>query len=187
VITSVVLSMSLVTGLANPGEPEGPAAPPAAAEGTEAAPGQSEAAAPKNRFVFAFLPALTFGLGPAPSFDLPLFFGRRLKRSPWALGFQLTMSIGGAERYFLGIFTHRYHVTAMTSFGKNDRGFASVGGGLAVRLWSPLVEAEGRLGFRFGARRRGMVGGVVRLGYDFMHRELAPAPQVGVVLGVQTF
>jgi hypothetical protein len=145
------------------------------------------APAPKPRFVFALLAGPTFGLSYLPSANLSLFFGGRLKRSPWALGFQLTLSSGLAERYFSGIATHRYHITALTSFGAGGRGFATVGGGLAFRVFSPLVEAEGRVGFRFGASRRGTLAAVVRLGYDFDHREGAPVPQVGVVMGFSTF
>ena len=145
------------------------------------------APANKSRFVFAFLPGPTYGLHFFPSANLPFFFGARLKRSPWALGFQFTVSGGLAERYLSGLFTHRYHITGLTSFGARGRGFASVGGGFAVRLFSPMVEAEGRVGLRFGSRRRGIVAGVVRLGYDFAHREGAPVPQVGVVVGICTF
>ncbi|WAS95113.1 hypothetical protein [Nannocystis punicea] len=141
----------------------------------------------KSRFVFAFLPGPTYGLHFFPSGNLPFFFGARLKHSPWALGFQFTLSVGFAERYWSGLLTHRYHITALTSFGARGRGFASVGGGFAVRFFSPMVEAEGRVGLRFGSRRRGIVAGVVRLGYDFAHREGAPVPQVGVVVGVCTF
>ncbi|MCY0987128.1 hypothetical protein OV203_08335 [Nannocystis sp. ILAH1] len=145
------------------------------------------APAAKSRFVFAFLPGPTFGLSYLPSANLPFFFGARLKHSPWALGFQFTLSTGLAERYFAGLLTHRYHITALTSFGAKGRGFASVGGGFAVRFLSPMVEVEGRVGFRFGSSRRGIVGGQVRLGYDFAHREGAPVPQVGAFIGVCTF
>ncbi|MDC0674532.1 hypothetical protein [Nannocystis radixulma] len=145
------------------------------------------APANKSRFVFAFLPGPTLGLHYFPSANLPFFFGARLKRSPWALGFQFTVSTGLAERYLSGLLTHRYHVTGLTSFGARGRGFASVGGGFAVRFFSPMIEAEGRVGLRFGSRRRGIVAGMVRLGYDFAHREGAPVPQVGVVVGICTF
>lgn len=141
----------------------------------------------QSRFVFAFLPGPTFGLSYLPSVNLPFFFGARLKHSPWALGFQFTGSFGLAERYVSGLATHRYHITALTSFGARGRGFASVGGGFAVRTFSPMVEVEGRVGFRFGSSRRGIVGGQVRLGYDFAHREGAPVPQVGAFIGVCTF
>ncbi|MFY0535841.1 hypothetical protein [Nannocystis pusilla] len=152
-------------------------------------PASAPAPAPANqsRFVFAFLPGPTFGLSYLPSVNLPFFFGARLKHSPWALGFQFTGSFGLAERYISGLATHRYHITALTSFGARGRGFASVGGGLAVRMFSPMVEVEGRVGFRFGSSRRGIVGGQVRLGYDFAHREGAPVPQVGAFIGVCTF
>ncbi|MCY1009952.1 hypothetical protein OV079_31200 [Nannocystis pusilla] len=150
-------------------------------------PAPSPAPASKSRFVFAFLPGPTFGLSYLPSLNLPFFFGARLRHSPWALGFQFTGSFGLAERYVSGLATHRYHITALTSFGARGRGFASVGGGFAVRLLSPMVEVEGRVGFRFGSSRRGIVGGQVRLGYDFAHREGAPVPQVGAFIGVCTF
>ncbi|WP_434420092.1 hypothetical protein [Nannocystis pusilla] len=150
-------------------------------------PASPPAPANQSRFVFAFLPGPTFGLSYLPSVNLPFFFGARLKHSPWALGFQFTGSFGLAERYVSGLATHRYHITALTSFGARGRGFVSVGGGLAVRTFSPMVEVEGRVGFRFGSSRRGIVGGQVRLGYDFAHREGAPVPQVGAFIGVCTF
>ncbi|MDC0721613.1 hypothetical protein [Nannocystis bainbridge] len=182
-----------------PAEAPAPEAPPEApAPAVEAAPTpapvyvQQDTSYPpppptpkKPRFVFAFLPGPTFGLSHLPSVNLPFFFGGRLKHSNWALGFQFTLSAGLAERYFSGLLTHRYHLMGLTQFGARGRGFASVGGGFAVRMFSPMVEVEGRVGFRFG--RRGVVGGMVRLGYDFAHREGAPVPQVGAFIGVCNF
>lgn len=192
-------------------EPLAPAAPtaPAAEPVPEAAPGDAYApfapagaaypAAPPDmvvetdeperpkRFVFAYLPSLTFGLSPFPSINNAFFLGGRVKSSRWAVGFQFTLSFGLAERYLTGLMTHRYHVTGLTSFGANGRGFASFGGGAAFRMDQPMVEIEGRLGYRFGAKKRGIVGAVARIGYDFYHREGAPVPQLGVVIGVSTF
>ena len=170
-------------------------APPAAAPAPEpfGAPAVPDAPAtppppPKpRRFVFAFLAGVIAGISPLPSLDFAFFFGGRLPRSPWALGYQLTLSTGLAERYFEGFITHRHHLTAMRSFGARDRGFVSVGGGVAVLAVSPVVEAETRVGFRFGARRRGVVAGLVRLGWNVGFREQAPMPQFGVVLGVALF
>lgn len=147
-----------------------------------------EAPPPKPRkFVFAFLPGITAGISPLPSIDLPFFFGGRLRNSPWALGFQFTFSSGYAERYGAGMMTHRYHLTAMRGFGANERGFASVGGGMAVLAVYPVVEAETRIGLRFGPRRRGIVAATVRLGWNVAYREQAPMPQFGLVCGVALF
>ncbi|WP_143141397.1 hypothetical protein [Nannocystis exedens] len=166
-----------------------PAAPAYGHQDMSLPPAYPPAPAPaaKSRFVFAFLPGPTFGISYLPSANLPFFFGGRLRRSPWALGFQFTVSTGLAERYVSGLLTHRYHITGLTSFGARGRGFASVGGGFAVRFLSPMVEVEGRVGYRFGSSRRGIVGGMVRLGYDFAHREGLPVPQVGAFIGVCTF
>jgi len=140
-----------------------------------------------RRFVFAFLPGITAGISPLPSLDFAFFFGGRLPRSRWALGYQFTFSTGFAERYPAGMMTHRHHLTAMRSFGARDRGFVSVGGGVAVLAVYPVVEAETRVGFRFGSRRNGVVAGLARLGWNVANREQAPMPQFGVVLGVALF
>jgi hypothetical protein len=141
-----------------------------------------------RRFVFAFLPGITAGISPLPSLDLAFFFGGRLRRSPWALGYQFTFSAGVAERYLEGFVTHRHHLTAMRSFGARDRGFVSVGGGIALLAVSAtVIEAETRVGLRFGPRRRGVVAALTRLGWNVGFREQAPMPQFGVVLGVALF
>ncbi len=146
-----------------------------------------EPAAPTGPvFVFAFMPALTFGVDPLPSLELPLFFGARRPGRPWALGYQFTWSSGGAERYFWGLFAHRHHLTAMRGFGSAGRGIFTLGAGVAVLLVVPVVEAEARVLWRFGKRRRGLVGMVSRLGWNFGYGELAPLPQLGLVLGVTT-
>ena len=59
--------------------------------------------------------------------------------------------------------------------------------GAAFLLAKPVVEVETRVGFRFGERRRGVIAGVARLGWDIGHRERAPMPQLGVILGVAVF
>lgn len=140
---------------------------------------------PRSRFVFAFMPGITAGLSPLPSLELPFFFGGRLKARPWALGYQGTAAFGGADRYFLGFFlTHRHHITAQRHFGA--RGFVSVGGGVALLIVRPVIEAEGRVAVRFGPKRRGIFGGVARLGWNVAYGERAPAPQLGLFLGVST-
>lgn len=175
-----------------------PEAPVAAAPGpvAVAAPGPApgppmgvEAPPPRpRRFVFAFLPALTFGLAYLPSTNLAFFFGGRLPRSPWALGYQITLSSGLADRYTLGLFfTHRHHLMAMRAFGARERGFLALGGGAAFLVNSPVVEAEVKVGFRFGRRKRGVVGGLFRLGWDVGHHEQAPVPQLGAFVGVAAF
>ena len=166
-----------------PFAPVDAAYPPAPPDMTE----QPEEPERPRRFVFAYLPSLTFGLSPFPSVNNAFVLGGRVRDSRWAVGFQFTLSFGLAERYLSGLLTHRYHVTGLTTFGANGRGFASFGGGAAIRFYQPMVEIEGRIGYRFGAKKRGIVGAVARLGYDFYHREGAPVPQVGVMIGVSTF
>jgi hypothetical protein len=147
-----------------------------------ASPAQPEE--PKPRFVFGFMPGLSMGLNVLPSFDLPFFFGGRLKARPWALGYQGTLTVGGADRYFFGYLTHRHHITAQRGF--RDRGFVGVGGGVALLLVRPVIEVEGRVALRFGPKRRGIVGGLARLGWNVAYGERAPVPQFGLFLGVST-
>jgi hypothetical protein len=132
------------------------------------------------------MPALTFGLAAAPSLDLPLFFGGHLKRRPWALGYQVTASSGLADRYLFGLGAHRHHLTGMRRFGSEGRGLVTVGGGVALLIRVPVIEAEVRVAWRFGKRRRGLLGLVSRLGWNVGYGELAPLPQLGLVLGVAT-
>ncbi len=146
--------------------------------------GPVEAPPRRRRFVFAFLPGITAGVSPLPSQDFAFFFGGRLPRGPWALGYQFTYSAGLADRYVAGLWAHRHHLTAMRSFGARERGFASVGGGAAILAVYPVVEVETRVGLRFGARRRGIFAGLVRVGWNIGYREQAPMPQLGLVLGV---
>lgn len=141
-------------------------------------------APPRRRgLVFAFMPGLTFGVSRLPSLNLAFFFGGRLRGRAWALGYQITGSSGGAERYIWGTLTHRHHVTAMRPFGATGRGLVTVGGGLAFLVLSPVVEAEARVAWRFGERRRGLLGLVARLGWNVGYDERAPMPQLGVVFG----
>ena len=50
----------------------------------------------------------------------------------------------------------------------------------------PVIEAEARVAWRFGKRRRGVLGLVSRLGWNVGYGELAPLPQLGLLLGVTT-
>lgn len=142
----------------------------------------------RSRFAFAFVPSLTAGLSYFPSSNLAFFFGGRLPRGPWALGYQFTFSSGLADRYTDGLFfTHRHHVTAMRGFGARERGYLSLGGGAAFLYNLPVVEGEVKVGYRFGRRKHGVVGGLFRLGWDIGHREQAPVPQLGAFIGVAVF
>lgn len=141
-------------------------------------------AASSRKFVFAWLPSVVAGISPAPSTaPMTMFFGGRLPRT-WALGYQLTVSFGLAERYASGVLAHRHHLTALHGFGANRRGFTSVGGGVAFNLpLLPVVEVEGRIGLRFGETRRWVFGALARLGWDIGHQERAPMPQLGAFFG----
>lgn len=145
-----------------------------------------------RRFVLAFMPGATMGMSPLPSLDVPLYFGGFLPRGPWALGYQFTFSVGGAERYIRGFVAHRHHLTALRPFGDRDRLFAAVGGGIAFLAYPvdslhpevrPVIEAEGRLGLRFAPGRRGVLGVLLRLGWNTGFGELAPLPQFGLFIG----
>lgn len=143
-----------------------------------------ELAPRKNKFVFAAMPGLTFGVNAEmlPSLSASFFFGGRLRSDNWALGYQFTASPGLADRYWIGALSTRHHLTALTHFG--ERGFATIGGGLALFLFYPaVVELETRVGVRLGARKRAVLGGQLRLGYNFFYKEGAPMPQLGVFFG----
>lgn len=159
---------------------------PASTEAVTSEPAAPLAPAPAapRRFVFAWLPSAVVGISPAPSVaPATLFLGGRLPRS-WALGYQLTLSFGFADRYLSNLFMHRHHLSALHGFGVARRGLAGVGGGVAFALnWKPVVEVEGRVGVRFGGARRWAVGVLVRLGWDVGHQERAPMPQFGLFLG----
>lgn len=147
-----------------------------------AAAARSEWAPPKRRIVVGFFPGITFGVSPIPSLDVPIFVGGRLGARPWALGIELTFSTGLAERYRVGLVTHRYHLAAMHNFGR--RGFAQFGAGAAFLFAysSPVFEVEARVGRRYG-KGRCLLGGLARLGWNYGFRETAPMPQLGVFIG----
>lgn len=160
--------------------------PPAPVAPSESRPPQAEAASAPGKFVFAWLPSVFMGIS-WPSFaPATFFFGGRLSRS-WALGYQLTGSFGLAERYLSGLLAHRHHLTALHGFGATRRGLVGVGAGVAFNLpLLPVVEVEGRVGFRFGDTRRWVVGALARLGWDIGHQERAPMPQFGLFIGFTT-
>jgi len=157
-------------------------------------------------FVFANHYGVTWGLGPLPSGDIAFFFGRALPalapsraHQRWALGYQLTLSVGDSDRYFLSGFTQRHHLMAVSYGTLRPRLYAALGGGLAIfsgrylpaapKDWRPSVaEVEGRLGYIFGRRRDhrslvGVVGGTARLGWNAASLEKAPVPQLGAFIG----
>ncbi|MCA9659019.1 MAG: hypothetical protein KC486_11800 [Myxococcales bacterium] len=148
----------------------------------------------RPHFVFAHSYGLTFGLNTIPSGEVAFFFGRAIGERDlsvrrWALGYQATVSVGGAERYSDGVLTLRSHLMAAT-YRAHDRLYASMALGLALfHGWFPQVlEGEGKIALVFGARRRrsqtaGLVGANLRLGWNFFHDERAPAPQIGAFIG----
>ena len=58
--------------------------------------------------------------------------------------------------------------------------------GVALLVHVPVIEAEARVAWRFGPRRRGLVGLVSRMGWNVGYGERAPLPQFGLMLGVST-
>lgn len=140
---------------------------------------------PKHRFVFAFMPALTFGVGEyrLPSANAALFFGTRMRGDKVALGYQFTASLGFAERHFFFLPVHRHHFTMLANLGR--RGFASMGAGLAFLAHYPAVaEFEARLGVRLGKRKRGLIGAQMRVGKDLLDTDRVPFPQLGMFIGI---
>ncbi|WAS94721.1 hypothetical protein [Nannocystis punicea] len=161
-------------GEARPTEPAAPLATTVVAE---------RPAPARGKFVFAWLPSVFTGIGFPSTAPVTLFFGGRLPRT-WALGYQLTVSFGLAERYLSGLLAHRHHLTALHGFGANRRGFTSVGAGVAFNMpLLPVVEVEGRIGVRLGDERRWVIGALARLGWDIGHQERAPMPQFGAFVG----
>ncbi len=162
-----------------------------AAEGAE---DPEEAVSPaRPHFVFINTYGLTAGIKYFPSWDSSFFFGRALRKRQtprrWALGYQLTTSLGGAERYVYGFATLRHHLAAYT-YSASGRllAAASVGGAFFLGIQPAVLEGEGRVAYVFGRRRQerrlaGMVGGMVRLGWTYTHQELIPMPQVGAFVG----
>lgn len=148
----------------------------------------------RPHFVFVHTYGLTFGLNTIPSGEAAFFFGRAIGERDlsirrWALGYQATVSVGGADRYSDGELTLRGHLMAAT-YRAHDRLYASMGLGLAFyRGWIPQVlEGEGKIALVFGARRNhrriaGLVGANLRLGWNYVHSERAPAPQIGAFIG----
>jgi hypothetical protein len=169
-----------------------------------------------RRIVFANLYTLNFGvLYPIPSADFQFFLGtnlrprKRLLGGQWntAIGYQLTLSVGTADYstlaigdwdpyqnndidlYFIPIFFHRHHITAMGHGGARGRLFYSFGGG--AFMWATQlvgVEAEGKLGYVFtrdlDRRVKGVMGGQARLGGVLGG---VPLPQFGLFIGFMVF
>jgi hypothetical protein len=158
--------------------------------------------------VFANFYALNFGVTfPVPSGDFSFFLGTNLRPRKnfgrtwdWntAIGYQLTLSVGGADidayergryRQSDAFFVHRHHLTAMGIGGEKQRLFYSLGGGAWFALEQLAgVEAEGKLGYVFskpeGKRAKGIVGGQARLSGAF---EGLPIPQFGAFIGYMIF
>ncbi len=165
-----------------------------------------------RKLVFANLYGVNFSvLSAIPSAEVSFFLGTNLRprraagRFDWntALGYQLTVAVGRADRASLdaagvvdpalnGLFVHRHHLTAVGYGGKNQHLFYAYGGGAWFNFTSLAgVEAEGRLGYLFGQppqpdkrRPRGVVGGHARLSGAF---EGPPLLHVGVFGGILLF
>lgn len=190
----------------SPGDGSSAAGPTAPAEGPP------DVALPERlthrKLVIGALFSPSFGVtSGVPSGNFTLFLGTNLRPRrnradtfDWntALGYQLTLSVGGADIGLLdttavnfdgiGIFIHRHHLTAMGYGGKRQRLFYSFGGGGFFSLAQIVgIEGEGRLGYVFGdpeRRVKGIVGGQARLSLAF---EGVPLPQFGPFLGLLAF
>jgi hypothetical protein len=167
-----------------------------------------------RRLVFSNFYALNFGIFPIPSGDFSFFLGTNLRPrksylgKDWntAIGYQLTLSVGGADYLygesnaipqnndgfveFLGpIFFHRHALMAQGFGGRKGRFYYAMGGGAV--MWQTVlvgIEGEARLGYAFsareGARLKGVFGGQMRLGGAF---DLYPLPQFGLFIGFMIF
>jgi hypothetical protein len=173
--------------------------PPTAALGPDEVPTEAEMrgediSPARPHFVFINTYGLTAGVNYFPSWDSSFFFGgalRKREKTPrrWALGYQLTASLGGADRYSIGAATLRHHLAAYT-YSASGRllAAASIGGAFFLGVQPAVLEGEGRIAYVFGKRRQerrlaGMVGGMLRLGWNYYYKELVPMPQVGAFVG----
>lgn len=123
-------------------------------------------------------------VSPTPSGEIGLFLGsslrprfsRRGRSWKTALGYELAVNVGGADRgtaFFswggnYGLVYHRHHVAALGYGGPDDRLFFQFGGGVALWRSTPVaLEAEARLGIILNKRRqdriKGIVGGEARI------------------------
>lgn len=213
------------TPVAAPGEPA-PGAPPTSWYMPNAAPVPTTAvpagegpddtasfdANKYRRLVFSNFYTLNFGIFPVPSGDFSFFLGTNLRPrksylgQDWntALGYQLTLSVGGADVLygssdavqsqfgdsFIGpLFYHRHALMAQGLGGRKGRFYYAMGGGAV--MWNTLlvgIEGEAKLGYAFsakqGKRLKGIFGGQVRLGGPF---DLFPLPQFGLFIGFMVF
>lgn len=166
-----------------------------------------------RRLVFSNFYTLNFGIFPIPSGDFSFFLGTNLRPrkssfgKDWntALGYQLTLSVGGADiafaesdavgnnnnefDFFGPIFFHRHTLMAQGLGGRKGRLYYAMGAGAV--MWRTVlagVEGEGKLGYAFaareGSRAKGIVGGQIRLGGAFDGLIL---PQFGLFLGFMVF
>jgi hypothetical protein len=171
----------------------------------QAAPSASPTAEAPRRLVFANRYSLQWSiLSPTPSAEVGLFLGSSLRprfdrrARPWktALGYELALNLGGADRataFFswggnYGLFYHRHHFVALGYGGPNERLFYQFGGGVTLWRSTPVaLDADTRLGVVLGARHRrvkGVVGGEVRI-VGILGG--VPLPHFGVFAGLLIF
>jgi hypothetical protein len=163
---------------------------PAAGDG-EPSRGASEEPSRRSRIGVANYYGVAAGVSRYPSFEQTLHLGLRQRagRGSRMIGYSLTLSTGGADRYFAGYLASRHHVTAAFYDRPRPRLFATFGGGIALLARLPTtLEVEGRLGILFAQRpdRRvaGVVGGMLRVGWNVRFLEYVPMPQIGAFFGL---
>lgn len=158
-----------------------------------------------RRLVFANRYSLQWSvISPTPSGEIGLFLGSSLRprfdrrKRPWktALGYELAVNVGGADRgtVFLswggnyGLVYHRHHISALGYGGPDDRLFYQFGGGVVLWRSTPVaLDVEARLGVVLGDRRarvKGLVGGEARV-VGILGG--VPLPHFGVFAGLLVF
>jgi hypothetical protein len=178
-----------------------PSPPPFVNRPPAAAPRELPESTTHRKLVFQNTYAVNFGAISfiIPSGDFSFFLGSNLKPRrnlartfDWhtALGYQLTLSVGGADAHSGALFVQRHHFTATGYGGAKQRFYYSAGGGVWMRGSTLLgIEVETKLGGRFAVREdsrvSGVVGGQFRLGGVL--DEGIPLPQFGVFLGFLVF
>jgi hypothetical protein len=172
----------------------------------QAAPAPGPLVEAPRRLVFANRYSLQWSIASAtPSAELGLFLGSSLRprfdrrNRPWktALGYELALNVGGADRgtaFFswggnYGLFYHHHHLAAAGYGGPDDRLFYQFGGGVMLWRSTPVaLDADARLGVVLGRDRsrrvKGVVGGEVRI-VGILGG--VPLPHFGVFAGILLF
>lgn len=172
----------------------------------QAAPSAEHPPEAPRKLVFAHRYSLQWSIvSPTPSGELGLFLGSSLRprparrHRPWktALGYELAVNVGGADRgtaFFswggnYGLVYHHHHLAALGHGGPGDRLFYQFGGGVMLWRSTPVaLDVDARLGVALGQPRyerlRFLIGGEARV-VGILGG--VPLPHLGVFAGLLVF